>query len=93
MPPPGLLEALSGRFMRLATAYNTVVQYKVLLKESEEGFAVWCPALPGCASQSDTEQGALENIRIAIQEYLRVSDEPRKDEDVRVAFVTVKEVA
>ena len=65
----------------------------MLLKQSEEGFAVWCPALPSCASQDDTEQEALDNIRIAIKEYLSVSDEPWKDEDVPVAYVTVKEVA
>ena len=42
----------------------------MVLKESEEGFAVGCPALPGCWSQGATEEEALENITIAIQEYL-----------------------
>ncbi len=45
-------------------------QYPVVLKKSEEGYAVGCPALPGCWSQGDTEEEALKNIRIAIQEYL-----------------------
>jgi predicted RNase H-like HicB family nuclease len=44
--------------------------YEVLLKQSEEGFAVWVPTLPGCASQGDTEEEALNNIRDAIAEYL-----------------------
>ncbi len=44
--------------------------YKVVLQESEEGFAVWCPGLRGCASQGDTEAEALENIRDAIAEFL-----------------------
>ena len=42
----------------------------MVLKESEEGFAVGCPALLGCWSQGATEEEALENITIAIQEYL-----------------------
>lgn len=45
-------------------------KYRVVLIESEEGFAVSCPALPGCHSQGDTEPEALENIASAIQEYL-----------------------
>lgn len=44
--------------------------YKVVLKESEEGFAVWVPGLPGCASQGETEDQALENIKDAIEGYL-----------------------
>ena len=46
--------------------------FEVLLKQSEEGFAVWVPALPGCASQGDTEEEALANIRDAISDYLSV---------------------
>lgn len=48
------------------------MKYKVVLRESEEGFSVSCPALPGCHSQGATEQEALENIRDAIREYLEV---------------------
>jgi predicted RNase H-like HicB family nuclease len=44
--------------------------YEVKLLKSEEGYAVWCPALPGCWSQGATEAEALENIRDAITEYL-----------------------
>jgi predicted RNase H-like HicB family nuclease len=46
------------------------MRYRVVLHPSEEGFAVSCPGLPGCWSQGDTEAEALENIRIAITEYL-----------------------
>jgi predicted RNase H-like HicB family nuclease len=51
------------------------MQYRIKLKKSEEGFAVWCDDLPGCASQGTTEDEALENIREAIQDYLIVRDE------------------
>jgi len=42
------------------------MKYKVNLKKSEEGYAVWVPGLPGCWSQGRTEE-ALENIKDAIQ--------------------------
>lgn len=46
------------------------MNYEVKLLKSDEGYAVWCPALPGCWSQGATEQEALENIQDAIAEYL-----------------------
>jgi predicted RNase H-like HicB family nuclease len=65
------------------------MNYKVRLQESEEGYSVSCPGLPGCWSQGETEEEALENIRVAIQEYLAVVDELVKDADVREVEVTV----
>lgn len=44
--------------------------YPIVLKRSEEGVAVGCPVLPGCWSQGDTEEEAIEQIQIAIREYL-----------------------
>ena len=51
------------------------MNYKVLLHESEEGFSVSCPGLPGCWSQGATEEEALLNIQDAIAEYLAAVDE------------------
>jgi predicted RNase H-like HicB family nuclease len=51
------------------------MQYEVLVEESDEGFAVSVPALPGCHSQGYTESEALENIADAIRGYLEVADE------------------
>ena len=65
------------------------MNYKVLIQESEEGFSVSCPGLPGCWSQGETEEEALENIRDAIQEYLAAVDDLVKDADVRQVEVTV----
>jgi predicted RNase H-like HicB family nuclease len=65
------------------------VNYKVVLHESEEGFSVSCPGLPGCWSQGETEEVALENIQDAIREYLAAVDELVKDENVREIEVTV----
>jgi predicted RNase H-like HicB family nuclease len=42
--------------------------FKVILRPDPEddGFNVSCPALPGCHSQGDTEEEAIENIKDAI---------------------------
>ena len=50
-------------------------RYVVSLKKTDEGYSVWVPGLPGCASQGDTEQEALDNIASAIREYLEVVNE------------------
>ena len=47
--------------------------YRVLLVETEEGFAVGCPALSGCWSQGTTQQEALENISDAIRNVVEVA--------------------
>jgi predicted RNase H-like HicB family nuclease len=65
------------------------MNYKVRIRESEEGYSVSCPGLPGCWSQGETEEEALENIRTAIEEYLSAVDELVKDADVREVEVTV----
>ena len=51
------------------------MKYRVLMIESEEGFAVSCPALPGCWSQGRTREEALDNVRDAIRLWLEVAEE------------------
>jgi predicted RNase H-like HicB family nuclease len=51
------------------------MQYPVVVIETEEGFAVSCPALPGCHSQGATRDEALSNIREAITLWLEVAEE------------------
>jgi predicted RNase H-like HicB family nuclease len=46
------------------------MKFNVALHESEEGFAVSVPGLPGCWSQGRTESEALENVKKALEEYL-----------------------
>lgn len=65
------------------------MNYKVLVHESEEGFSVSCPGLPGCWSQGETEAEALTNIQEAIREYLAAVDDLVKDQDVREVRVAV----
>jgi predicted RNase H-like HicB family nuclease len=51
------------------------MKYMVRVEESDEGFAVSVPGLPGRHSQGQSEAEALANITIAIREYLEVASE------------------
>ena len=64
-------------------------RYRVVLEHSDEGISASVPGLPGCWSQGSTEQEALENIRVAIEEYLSVVAEQTEGADVREVDVTV----
>lgn len=59
------------------------MKYKIVLYKSEEGYSVNCPALPGCWSQGETEEEALDNIRDAIREYLEVVEDLTQGAEVR----------
>ena len=63
------------------------MRYKVAIHKSEDGFAASVPGLPGCWSQGATEAEALENIRIAISEYLSAIDEQLAGEDVHIVEI------
>jgi predicted RNase H-like HicB family nuclease len=65
------------------------MRYRVVLQESEEGFAVSVPGLPGCFSQGATEVEALENIKAAIVEYLAVVEDLVRHENVREVEVNI----
>ncbi len=59
------------------------MRYRVVLHRSEEGVAVSVPGLPGCWSQGDNDDEALENIAIAIEEYMEAVNELTKEGEVR----------
>ena len=65
------------------------MKYQVVLEQTDEGYSVFCPGLPGCWSQGDTEAEALENIQDAIQEYLAAVAEAVRGQDVREIEVAV----
>jgi predicted RNase H-like HicB family nuclease len=65
------------------------MKYRVVLTESDEGFAVSVPGLPGCHSQGATEQEALENIADAIREYLAAVADSVEEAEVREVEVEV----
>ena len=50
---------------------KTILEYNVIFQEEKMGgYSVWAPELPGCASQGETFDEALKNIREAIELYL-----------------------
>jgi len=55
------------------------MKLKIILEPSEDGgYTVLVPSLPGCISEGDTKEEALEKIREAIELYL----EPVEDDQV-----------
>ena len=65
------------------------MKYTVKLELTDEGYAVWCPGLPGCWSQGKTEEEALENIKDAIANYLATVEELHGDKLSRTVEVDV----
>lgn len=65
------------------------MKYPVVVHQSEYGYDVHCPILPGCNSQGDTIEDALENMKDAIVTYLEMVAEETKDEQVYEVEVAV----
>jgi predicted RNase H-like HicB family nuclease len=65
------------------------MHYRIALHQSEGGFAVSVPGLPGCWSQGATEMEAIENAKDAIRDYLTVVDELLRSEQVRQIDVSL----
>jgi predicted RNase H-like HicB family nuclease len=67
------------------------MKLKVVVHEAEEG-GYWAevPALPGCASQGDTHEELIRNIREAIEGCLAVDVSPAQsgehDQVIEVAL-------
>lgn len=61
------------------------MKYTVVLeRESDGGFVVSVPVLPGCVSQGDTRDEARANIREAVELYVedcRLAGDPVPEED------------
>lgn len=52
------------------------MKFSVTLDRDEDGvWIVECPSIPGCVSQGETKQEALENIKDAIAACLQVRAE------------------
>ena len=80
-----IIEDLKGKIvtMKKEKKYEVTVRgkrYSVILHPDTEdsGFWIECPSLPGCASQGDTKEEALEMIKDAIKGHLEVVEEQRK---------------
>ncbi len=80
-----LIEELKGEVKKITQdrKYKVMVNRKsydvVLHPDTEDGgFWVECPALPGCSSQGDTVEEALEMIKDAIKGHIKVEAERKK---------------
>ena len=73
------------------TEGESALTFPVIVHESEYGFDVSCPTLPGCASQGNTYEEAIDNIKAAIREYLEAVDtvEKSKSADCKLVLVEV----
>ncbi|WP_407900797.1 type II toxin-antitoxin system HicB family antitoxin [Scytonema sp. NUACC26] len=66
------------------------MKIKVVLEPSDEGgYTVYVPSLPGCISEGESIEEALDNIQEAIELYL----EPSEDEINVAEGVIVRELA
>jgi predicted RNase H-like HicB family nuclease len=65
------------------------MRYKIALQQTDEGYSVSVPGLPGCWSQGATEHEAIQNIRDAIVDYLAVVDDLLEDAEIREIDVAV----
>jgi len=61
-----------------------------LIEEEEGGFSVLVPGLPGCVSQGETREEALDNIREAIRDYLEVIQESMTEGETASVTVDIK---
>ena len=52
------------------------MKFNVVLEPAEEGgYTVYVPDLPGCISEGETVEEAMQNIREAMQLYLEPVEE------------------
>jgi predicted RNase H-like HicB family nuclease len=77
-----LIEELKGKVIDIEKErrYTVTVQthkYPVVLRADTEdgGYWVECPSLPGCASQGDTVEEALDMVKDAIEGHLEILEE------------------
>ncbi|MBK1640860.1 HicB family protein [Chromatium okenii] len=59
------------------------MKYTVVFHRTEEGISVSVPGLPGCWSEGDSEQEALENIQDALEEYLAAVKEMNQTQNLQ----------
>lgn len=64
--------------------YNYTI---ILEREEDGGYHAFCPTLPGCHTQGDTFDEAMENIKDAIKLYiesLKAHKDPIPEEDITI---------
>jgi len=85
-----LINDLRGETSKIAKERTYVVrvfrrEFKVILRPDLEdgGYWVECPELPGCSSQGDSVEEALDMVKDAIKGHLEVQEELEKEQRPR----------
>lgn len=47
------------------------MQFPIIIEKDKEGYYATCPSLPGCSTQGDNYEEALNNIKDAIELYVK----------------------
>ena len=68
------------------------MKFTVILGPEDGGYSVVCPAVPGCVSQGDSLEKALENIREAIAVCLEVRSDGKLPAPVESPEVIAREI-
>ncbi|MBI5309059.1 MAG: type II toxin-antitoxin system HicB family antitoxin [Planctomycetes bacterium] len=58
------------------------MKYQVVINKTKYGYDAHCPALPGCHSQGETLEEAIENIKDAIKTFMQMVSEETKNSTV-----------
>ena len=67
---------LLGRYSHIQKSKRVISMRQVVLHPGEDGYWVAeCPGLPGCVSQGETSQGAIANIKEAIEGYINILED------------------
>lgn len=76
---------------------HNVYQYTAVFEPDEKagGFTVTIPSLPGCISEGDSFEEALENIKEAASLYIEVMQErrleiPKEEKGIVIAPVEIR---
>lgn len=65
---------------------NLELKFTVLIEANEEGgYTITVPSLPGCVTQGDTLEEAIENVREAIAGYIETLKDLGKPIPVEVS--------
>jgi predicted RNase H-like HicB family nuclease len=66
------------------------MKIKIILEPSEEGgYTVVVPSLPGCISEGNSKEEAIQNIKEAVELYM----EPVEDDEIFPADSEIIELA
>ncbi|SFR12382.1 type II toxin-antitoxin system HicB family antitoxin [Desulfoscipio geothermicus] len=74
--PEDKLQIIYNHIKAIELSTPVTRRYNVLLEwndDDDAGFTVTVPSLPGCISQGDTRDEALDNIKEAIECYLQAN--------------------